>query len=123
MQSLDVSELRSEFRTQMDALRERVRKQVRPKTVEGVTVTGSAYLSLAEAYVRAINGGTVPVIHSAWTAVVELQAKKAMEDARTSFHADLKLLSTSLHSSTELTKALEAATGQITTAAVGHCCG
>ena len=109
MQSLDVKELRAEFRTQMDALRERVRTQVRPKTVEGVTVTGSAYLSLAEAYVRAINGGTVPVIHSAWTAVVELQAKKAMEEARTSFHSDLKELSTSLHSSTELTKALEMA--------------
>ena len=109
MQALDVKDLRPEFRTQMDVLRERVRTQVRPKTVEGATVTGSAYLSLAEAYVRAINGGTVPVIHSAWTAVVELQAKKAMEEARASFHSDLKELSTTLSASAHLTKALEAA--------------
>ena len=110
MATLDAKDLRSEFRAQMDTLRERVRAQVRPKTVEGVTVTGSAYLSLADAYVRAINGGTVPVIHSAWTAVVELQAKKAMDDARASFHADLKQASASLHSSTELATMLEAAT-------------
>jgi len=109
MQTLDVKELRPEFRSLMDALRQRVLTQVRPKTVEGVTVTGSAYLSLTEAYVRAINGGTVPVIHSAWTAVVELQAKKAMEEARASFHSDIKTISTSLQSSADLTKALDAA--------------
>ena len=109
MASLDVKDLRGEFRGQMEALRNRVVEQVRPKTVEGVMVTGAAYLSLANAYVQAINGGTVPVIHSAWTAVVELQAKKAMEDAHASFRADLKQLSASLHPAAELTKALDAA--------------
>ena len=112
MQTLELKDLRAEFRTEMDALRERVRRQVRPKMVEGTTVTGSAYLSLAEAYVQAINGGTVPVIHSAWTAVVELQAKKALEEAHASFHADVKQLSASLHSAAELTRALEAATAK-----------
>ena len=83
-------ELRPEFLAQMSHLRQRVYDQVKEKTVEGVTVTGPAYLTLASSYLRAMNTGGIPVIHSAWSSVIQVQGKLAVDDAIKAFTAQMK---------------------------------
>ena len=69
------------FRDGVHALKARVLATVRPKAVGGVALSGTALLRLAEAYVDAINKGAVPVISSAWQSVVQLEGRRALDDA------------------------------------------
>lgn len=74
---LENEELRPEFVTQMTALRSKIFKRVKPKTLHGTFITGESLLQLASAYCDAINQGGVPCIESAWTSVCKQECQKA----------------------------------------------
>jgi hypothetical protein len=61
----------------MKTLRGRIFKRVKPKTLNGMSITGDSLLSLAEVYVDSINKGSVPCIESAWTSVCKDECNKA----------------------------------------------
>ena len=42
-------------------------------------MNGPDFLTLCEEYIKAINEGTIPDIPDAWTSVVEVQCKQAVE--------------------------------------------
>lgn len=44
-------------------------RMAQPKQISGHAVTGAMFLTLARAYVKAINEGAVPNIQSAWQSV------------------------------------------------------
>ena len=62
LQQMADQELRPEFVEQMHLLRSKIFKRVRPKQLNGKTVTGEMLLELATAYTSAINEGSVPNI-------------------------------------------------------------
>ena len=59
-------DLRPEFVTQIDQLRRKIMRKVKPKAMRGQLVSGPQLVDLAESYIEAINKGGVPVIESAW---------------------------------------------------------
>ena len=83
-------DLRPEFVAQINRLRQRVYEQAKEKTVEGSPINGPAYLALAHTYLQSMNSGGIPVIHSAWTSVVELQGKEGLDEALRTFTALLR---------------------------------
>ena len=101
LSQLSEKDLRPEFVAQMGRLRSRVYEQVREKSVEGVAVSGMAYLALAQSYLTAMNSGGIPVIHTAWASVVELQGKKGVDEAMKTVHSALKTSSSSLLTTAE----------------------
>ena len=62
LQSMPDAQLRPEFVEQMTLLRGKIFKKVRPKQLNGKTMTGEMLLELATAYTAAINEGQVPNI-------------------------------------------------------------
>ena len=64
--TLPSDQLRGQFNLQIEALRKKVFKKVKPKELKGKCVNGSQLCDLAEAYVEALNKGGIPVIESAW---------------------------------------------------------
>lgn len=85
LQKVSVNELRPEFLKQLDSLATFIFASARPKQINGSLVNGAALVGLAEAYVRAMNSGHLPVIHSAWEGVVLSQAAQGMESAMNVF--------------------------------------
>ena len=67
----DVSELRSEFQEQVKTLRRKVLGKIKPKSLNGKTLTGDILMGLAKQYVESINKGAVPNIESAWTYICQ----------------------------------------------------
>ena len=67
LNSCTFEELRPEFVEQAMSLRKKVLERARPKTFRGEQLDGGMYLSMLEAYLRAINEGAVPNIQNAWT--------------------------------------------------------
>ena len=55
LQDLSDEQMRPEFTAQMEALRSKIYKKVRPKSLNNRFVTGETLLELCEAYTRAIN--------------------------------------------------------------------
>lgn len=53
----------------MSNLRQKAFKKVRPKQLNGKTLTGQMFLELCEAYCDSINKGSVPSIEGAWTSL------------------------------------------------------
>ncbi|MCH9718127.1 MAG: hypothetical protein K0U52_13765, partial [Gammaproteobacteria bacterium] len=74
--------LRPEFLEQAAQLRARVLQEAgcRPLTMKGKQLSGSMISFLCQAYTNAINQGSAPVIHDAWTYVCESQRMKAEQD-------------------------------------------
>jgi hypothetical protein len=66
LNEIDNKSLRSEFVDQIDILRRKVFKKVKPKQLRGQFITGKMLIELAEAYTDALNKGGIPVIESAW---------------------------------------------------------
>lgn len=64
-------QLRSQFVTQVNALRSKIYKRVRPKSLNSKYVTGEMLLELCYAYTSAINTGSVPNIQNAWAYVCQ----------------------------------------------------
>jgi hypothetical protein len=62
-------ELRPEFLEGINHLRTKVFKKAKAKTLKGQLVTGPMIVELANSYVDALNGGSVPTIESAWDCV------------------------------------------------------
>jgi len=60
------SELRGEFLQQIDILRNKVFKKVKPKQLKNKMITGDTLIELAEVYTEALNKGGIPVIETAW---------------------------------------------------------
>ncbi len=52
---------------------------IETKSLNGVGMNGPDFLTLCEEYIKAINEGTIPDIPDAWTSVVEVQCKQAVE--------------------------------------------
>ena len=77
LQEKQNSEMRPEFLSQMEVLRAKIFKRVRPKALSGHFVTGETLLELCEAYTQAINQGSVPCIESAWTYVCKNETLRA----------------------------------------------
>lgn len=67
LQKIKNEKLRPEFVEQMDSLRTRIYKKVKPKMLNGKLISGEMLLELCLAYTEAINKGSVPCIESAWT--------------------------------------------------------
>lgn len=65
----------------MEALRAKIFKRVRPKSLNNRFVTGETLLELCEAYTRSINTGSVPCIESAWTYVCKNETMRAQSRA------------------------------------------
>ena len=58
--------MRDEFANQVNMLRARSLKKVRPKTIKGRPINGPMLIQLAKSYVEALNEGQVPTIDLAW---------------------------------------------------------
>lgn len=81
LDSMEISDLRPEFQTQVYKLRERILTKVRPKTLNGRALSGAMLANLLRAYVVSINEGAVPSIESAWTYICQNECAKAREEA------------------------------------------
>lgn len=66
LNELSKDELRPEFNTEIEYLRTKVFNKAKPKNLKGKDLSGPMLLEVAQAYVEAINGGSIPVIESAW---------------------------------------------------------
>ena len=66
---MDDSLLRGEFVSQINFLRQKIFKKVKPKTLNSKFITGEMLLELCSAYTQAINVGSVPNIQNAWSYV------------------------------------------------------
>lgn len=67
LQKLPDDKLRPEFKDQINRLRDRIYKRVKPKVLNGKFINGEMLLELCQAYTESINKGKVPCIESAWT--------------------------------------------------------
>lgn len=63
---MNSNQLREEFNQQVEVLRSRMLKKVKPKTLQGKVISGSMLIELAESYTSAMNTGKVPTIDTAW---------------------------------------------------------
>lgn len=73
----------------MTALRARIFRRVKPKSLNGRNLTGTTLLELCYAYTEAINRGAVPCIESAWTSVCKSECKRAVQQALTGYRLAL----------------------------------
>ena len=80
LQMMDDSLLRQEFVQQVNQLRQRIFKRVRPKTLNSKFMTGEMLLELAYSYTEAINLGSVPNIQNAWSYVCQNECQRAIAD-------------------------------------------
>lgn len=78
---LSSSDLRPEFKDGVEALRESLMENLRPKKIGAAHMSGSAYVELVRQYVDAINSGGVPVVSSAWDHVSKVECGNAAKDA------------------------------------------
>ena len=82
--------LRPEFVEQMNNLRQRIYKRVKPKVLNNRYITGEMFLELCQAYTDAINKGSVPCIESAWTYLCQNECQRAMQDSIANYEKELK---------------------------------
>lgn len=69
LNQLKNQDLRIEFVEQINILRSKIFKKVKPKLLKNQIINGPMLIELAEAYVKALNGGKVPTIENAWNYV------------------------------------------------------
>lgn len=81
IQQLPYETLRPQFRTQVEAFVKKVYMNLKPKKIDGATVSGTMFVNLAQEYCKAINASAVPTIQSAWTSVVSHQLRLCLKDA------------------------------------------
>ena len=92
LQSMQDGDMRAEFVKQMDLLRSKIFKRVKPKALNKRYITGASLLELCIAYTQAINKGSVPCIESAWTYVCQNENNRAIESAIMAYKKELKEL-------------------------------
>ena len=74
------SRLRKEFVQQVEQLRTKINKKIRPKLVNLNKISGSILANLITKYTDSINGGKVPSIDNAWTYICKNEKSKAIAD-------------------------------------------
>tara|TARA_B110000285_G_C15116083_1_gene614168 strand:+ start:916 stop:1278 length:363 start_codon:yes stop_codon:yes gene_type:complete len=82
LNSVRVEDLRPEFVEQTFALRTKVLQSMACKQVNGRSIDGGMWISLAEQYVQQINGGGVPSIESSWTYICRQKAETSFETSK-----------------------------------------
>ena len=78
LDEMDESSFRTEFVEQLKAIRNKIFKKVKPKTLNGKCLTGPMLVEICKAYAETINSGKVPNIESAWTYLCQQQSYKAL---------------------------------------------
>ena len=84
--------LRPEFIEQTNALRVKVLRSVKPKTLNARALNGEMLVALIESYVHAVNKGAVPNIENAWNYICKNECAKALEDAQAIYTAKIQEL-------------------------------
>ena len=75
------NQLRDEFVHQINFLRNRIFKRVRPKTLNSKFINGEMLLELCYSYTEAINTGALPNIQNAWSYVCQNECQRAIQDS------------------------------------------
>lgn len=89
VQSLQDSQLRPEFTTQMALLRNKVFKRIRPKQLHGRNLTGLMFVELCQAYTESINAGQVPNIENAWSSLCKNENMRAIKQAVSTYEQQM----------------------------------
>ena len=89
-------ELRPKFLLQLEALRDSLYAQLKPKNFRGTIATGASFAEIIQKFVSSINSGGVPQVGSVWDEAVKSQGKKALAAARDVFGTTLRSLKQSL---------------------------
>lgn len=90
LDELPMEKLRPEFLSQSIHLRELLFSKSKPKRMNNREINGAVLAGLAQEYVRAINGGAVPNIESAWTYVCSAQREKLRLELTNAFEDELE---------------------------------
>ena len=76
-----MEQLRPEFVEQVESLRRRVVKRIKPKQMFGKKLNGDMLFNLAQSYVEAINNGAVPSIENSWQYICKDECHKALQQS------------------------------------------
>lgn len=87
-------DLRVEFRTSLELLKRKVDDATtrRSKALYGKALNGSMFVSLAGAYVEALNSGATPTIASAWDRVVAQETEAALRKSLDTYSSTFQSL-------------------------------
>jgi hypothetical protein len=69
-----------EFLDQINQLRTKIFKKVKPKLLRNQVINGPMLCELAESYVRALNGGKIPTIENAWDYMQASELERALKE-------------------------------------------
>ena len=75
------TDLRAEFVDQINLLRSKTLRKVKPKQLKSKMLNGPMLAELASAYVQALNEGKVPTINTAWDFVQAQELERSFRDA------------------------------------------
>ena len=89
VQSLGDKQLRPEFTNQMQILRNKVFKKIKPKQLNGRNLTGTMFVELIQAYIESINQGSVPNIENAWSSLCKNENLRAIKQAVASYESQM----------------------------------
>ena len=92
LDSLDMKYLRPKFVDQLNSIRKKIYKKVKPKYIGGKRISASMLIEAAEAYTKAINKGGVPNIENAWTYICQEESEKAFKNCLKSINQKVKEL-------------------------------
>ena len=92
LNELTKDQLRPEFNTEIEYLRTKVFNKAKPKNLKGKDLSGPMLLELAQAYVDAINGGSIPVIESAWDYMQVSELQNAFKEVEKKVDINIKNL-------------------------------
>ncbi len=76
---MDNSMLRPEFVSQVELIRNKVFKKVKPKKINDKFLNGQLLVSLCKGYMETINKGSLPNVESAWFYVCRNEGLKAIK--------------------------------------------
>ena len=82
LQKLDIyedSNLRPEFVSQLNILKNKIFNTVRPKKLDDKIINGRMLVELAEAYSDAFNKGSFPTIENAWNYMLQEETENALK--------------------------------------------
>jgi hypothetical protein len=85
----NISGLKPEFSRKIEQLKVFIFNRIQPKKIDGVSLSGPEFLTLANTYITSINEGSIPNIPDAWTSVVETQTNSAGSLALKSYKREL----------------------------------
>jgi len=73
--------LRNEFKEGVTSLKRLLYERPKPKQIDGRPLNGSSFVALCEQYIKAIEGGSVPTISTAWEEVMTRECADAKRQA------------------------------------------